>query len=316
MKKNVILLICFGIFIYSVNSNADTSWVPKYQKKRKGNIAKRDLTRAKIKNKSGIKDKVVTTQSKQKVIKATAAAKEDTKIQTMNVDTSDLDPEQKKLLDQYFIPAKKKVVRMKLKSDTINMAQKAVPVLTKVMKDSAFPENNRWMATFMLGRIMGRKSAPFIAKFSRHPHWMLRLASLKVLLALDQKKYLGIYGRALKDKALIVRHQALENINKMKLKNLAPHVWGMLYDESNYKGQKGDRKRTNIIRDVILTVGNLGFAKARKPMMTMIQNRKYKDIFGELDKSLSKLSSRPSPDGNITSKQYYWSREALKEKTI
>ena len=204
-----------------------------------------------------------------------------------------------------------------LKEKTLAQAQKAVPVLTKVMKSSEYPDKNRWIATFMLGRIMGKKSANFISKFSFHPNWMMRLASLKVLLALNQKQFKGVYARALKDDAMIVRMQGLENIKGMKLKSLAPYVWQMLYDKSNYAGQKGSRKRAHIIKQVISLMGDLKFEKARKPMLVMIQDSKYKDIFEELDYSLNKLNpAAASPDGNKTIKKRYWSRLALKNKTF
>src|SRR5690606_4700649 len=80
----------------------------------------------------------------------------------------------------------------KLKEDTLKAKFDAVPVLTQVMKDASFPEKNRWIATFLLGRIMGKKSANYISKFSRHPNWMMRLASLKALLSLKQVQFKGI----------------------------------------------------------------------------------------------------------------------------
>lgn len=285
MKKNLVLLLSLIFLAFSYGVKAESKWTPKYQK----NGLNSD-------SKPKIKEIDLQVESK--------------------LDTTGLDKEQLSLLKMYQNELKGKIAKDKLRDETLKLTQKAVPVLIKVMKENSFPENNRWLATFMLGRIMGKKSAIFISKFAKHPNWMLRLASLKVLMALNQKQFLGIYGHALKDKALIVRHQALENINKMKLNDLGPNVWGMLYDESNYSGAKGKLKRTNIIKEIILTIGNLDFQKAKKPMLTMIQDKKYKDIFEELDKSLSKLSKLPSPQGNISSKQYFWSRQALKDKTI
>lgn len=203
-----------------------------------------------------------------------------------------------------------------LKDKTMSLKQKAVPTLIKVMKSSDYPDKNRWIATFMLGRIMGVKSSKFISKFAFHPNWMLRLASLKTLLALGQKQYKGVYARALKDKAMIVRYQALQNIKEMDLKDLAPYVWAMLYDKSNYAGSKGERKRAHIVKEVITAMGDLGFDKAKKPMLTMIQDKKYKDIFNELDYSLKKLTGKDSPDGGATLKKHYWSRIALSSKTL
>lgn len=203
-----------------------------------------------------------------------------------------------------------------LKDRTFEMKQKAVPTLIKVMKRSDYPDRNRWVATFMLGRIMGKKSGPFISKFANHPNWMMRLASLKTLLALGQDQFKGIYARSLKDEAMVVRMQALDNIKVMKIKSLAPYVWAMLYDKSNYAGMKGDRKRAHIIKQAITVVGDLEFEKAKRPMLTMIQNDKYKDVFNELDYSLNKLTNKSSPAGGKSVKKHYWSRLALKSKTL
>ncbi|MBC76294.1 MAG: hypothetical protein CME64_09790 [Halobacteriovoraceae bacterium] len=223
---------------------------------------------------------------------------------------------EKKLLTLYKRKYSSKVGLNMLKSETLSKAQKAVPALIKVMKSSTYPDKNRWVATFMLGRIMGKKSSSFISKFAFHPNWMLRLAALKTLLALDQRQYKGIYARALKDDALIVRMQALDNIKAMNLNELAPYVWAMLYDKSNYAGQSGKRKRAHIIKQVISTVGDLKFEKAKKPLLTMIQDKKYQDIFSELDYSLKKITGKSSPKGASTLKKKFWANLANKSKVI
>ena len=216
----------------------------------------------------------------------------------------------------YLKEVKKKAQLGLLKSETLKLKQEAVPTLLKVMKDNKFPSESRWVATYMLGRIMGVKAAPLISKYTSHPNWMLRLASLKVLLHLGQKKYTGVYARLLEDKSLIVRHQALQNIKKLKLTSLAPYVWKMLYNKKNYVGLEGSRKRSNIIKDAIKTVGDLGFSKAKKPMLKMFSKKKYKDVYEELDYSLSKLSDKPSPKGSLSVKQIFWKNAALEEITI
>lgn len=203
-----------------------------------------------------------------------------------------------------------------LKKKTLEQKQDAVPTLINVMKKSEFPDSNRWIATYMLGKIMGTKSAPFIAKFAEHPNWMLRLASLKVLLHLNQKQYSDIYVKLLNDNSLIVRHQALQNIKEMQLKELAPHVWKMLFNKENYHGTKGSRVRGHIIKSVIKVVGDLEYKKAAKPMLKMISNKKYKDIFAELDYSLNKLTDKKSPKGSLSVKKHFWSREAIKTSKI
>jgi hypothetical protein len=217
-----------------------------------------------------------------------------------------------KLFPSFLKSYKSKAELDGLRNKTIALQGEAVPLLTYVMKSKAFPEKNRWIATFALGEIMGKKAAPFLSKFTQHPNWLLRLASLKSLMSLDQKQYKGIYTRLLSDKAMIVRLQALETIKQFDLKELAPYVWAMLYDDKNYSGSKGGRKRGEIIRSIIKTIGDLKFDKATKPMLAMIQKKKYRDIHEELDYALSKVTGKASPEGNLSIKKHYWKTESLK----
>ncbi len=203
-----------------------------------------------------------------------------------------------------------------LKALTLNYAGNSVEALIEVMKNSKYPEKNRWIATFLLGQIMGEKSAPFIAKFLKHPNWIMRMASLKTLQALKQEKYGSEYARLLNDESLIVRTQALENIRSLKLKPYAKYVWSMLYDRKNYyepsvKGAIKSRKRSNIIKNVISTIGELKLEEAREPLLKMIQKDKYNDIFPEMDIALAQITGHRSPTSDMKVKRVFWSRKAL-----
>jgi hypothetical protein len=199
-----------------------------------------------------------------------------------------------------------------IKRHALKHGSKCVPLLIQVMKESKYPEQNRWQATMLLGRIMGKKSAPFIARFSEHPHWMMRVASLKALLALRQDSYHAVYSKALRDPSLIVRVQALDNISRMQLKPLAPHVWNMLYDQSNYSGDVGNRKRTSIVKSVIRTLGDIRYDKAQRPLAKLIQNPKYSDLAEDLDYSLEKITGQTSPN-SADQRRKFWSKLAAAE---
>jgi hypothetical protein len=215
------------------------------------------------------------------------------------------------LLNRYSKELVNKDELLKLKKDTLGMGGKAVPTLIEVMKNGRFPEKNRWVATFLLGQLMGDKAAPFLTKFTFHPSWVMRIASLKTLLALKQKNLGPVYARLLKDQSMIVRYQALDNIHKMSLSEMAPYVWAMLYDKENYYDTKSSKKRTTLIKDVIKTVGDLQFKKAERPLFKMVQNKRYDDIFEECDYALSKITGKPSPNGDKGAKRAFWSRQAL-----
>ncbi len=196
------------------------------------------------------------------------------------------------------------------------LSGRAVPALIEVMKNGKYPDKSRWIATFMLGRAMGKKAAPFIGKFTAHPSWVMRLASLKVLLALRQHEMAHLYAQTLKDDSLIVRTQALANIRDLKLNQLAPNVWAMLYDKRNYYEAKKATKRANIIKEVITAIGDLRFEKARDPLLTMIQKDKYTDVFDEINASLEKITGKEAPKGTRMIKKQYWSHYLVSTKTI
>lgn len=214
-----------------------------------------------------------------------------------------------RLEKMFMMDANMPGLKAMIKRQTLVHKQKAVPVLIKVMKESKYPEQNRWQATMLLGQVMGKKSAPFIAKFSNHPHWMMRVASLKALLGLKQTEYHAVYAAALKDSSLIVRVQALDNISQMGIKPLAPHVWNMMYDQSNYSGDIGKRKRTSIVKSIIRTLGDLKYEKAQKPMAKLIQKPKYQDLIEDLDYSLEKITGKVSPN-SVSERRKFWSTVA------
>lgn len=205
----------------------------------------------------------------------------------------------------------------RLKKDAYSLKGKAVPTLVKVMKGAEFPDKNRWAATFLVGRIMGKKSGPFISKYLDHPNWILRMASLKTLLSLGSKEYGSEYAKLLKDSALLVRLQALDNIKKLNLSEYAPHVWQMLYDKQNYYQSKSEgNKRAHIIKEVVKTIGDLNFKKAKSALLKMVINKKYEDIFDEMEYSLEKITGKDSPEGPLNKKRYFWKRLALSDLKI
>ena len=179
-----------------------------------------------------------------------------------------------------------------LKKDILNFSGKAVPLLVDVMKSKDYPDASRWLATSLLGRIMGKKSSPFIAKFLNHPNWVLRMASLKTLLSLKDNRYSKEYAKALKDNSLLVRKQALENIVQLKIKDKAPYVWAMLYDERNYYNSKKKKGKTTLIRSVIRAIGDLKFKKALMPLTSMMQKKEYADVRSDIRYSLHLITGQ------------------------
>jgi HEAT repeat protein len=143
---------------------------------------------------------------------------------------------------------------------------------------------------------------------------MMRVASLKALLGLRQHEYHSVYAKALKDSSLIVRVQALDNISQMNISALAPQVWNMMYDQSNYSGDAGKRKRTSIVRSIIRTIGDIKFQKATKPLAKLIQKPKYQDLINELDYSLERITGQTSPNTSADARRKFWSKLSMNDR--
>lgn len=203
-----------------------------------------------------------------------------------------------------------------LKRRVLALSGKAVPILIKVMKEGSYADQNRWVATFLLGRVMGKKAGSFIAKFSSHPNWMMRLASLKTLLSLKSIEHGPLYAKALSDKSMMVRAQALENIRSLDLQKFSPLVWKMLFDKQNYINAKKGRKRSYIIGKAIQCLGDLKFEKAKSAFFKMAQKKRYNDILPQLSYSLEKLTGKVAPKGDIGKTRHFWGRMALASQKI
>ena len=197
-----------------------------------------------------------------------------------------------------------------LKKNVMVTGVQAVPVLTKVMREGAYSDKKRWLATFSLGRIMGKKSRRFIAKFTRHPHWVMRLAGLKTLLALKDHSSGKFYRDALRDPSLVVRLQALENIRTLNIKEYGQEVWQMIFHKHNYRGGKGQRRRTAIISKAIRVVGELQYSPARGALLKLVQNHKYSDLTADIDYALQKLTGEKSPP-KVLKKLLFWKNYKL-----
>tara|TARA_R110000868_G_scaffold117600_3_gene312204 strand:+ start:893 stop:1705 length:813 start_codon:yes stop_codon:yes gene_type:complete len=204
-----------------------------------------------------------------------------------------------------------------LKHDVLRSGGKSVPVLLEVMKNDAYPDKSRWLATFLMGQIMGKKASSLLVKFTQHPNWVLRMASLKTLLALKDKSHADAFARALRDDSFLVRRQALDNISHMELKDYAAHVWAMLYDKRNYyEGKPGEKEGTNLVKRAVRVVGDLKFDKALKPLFAMLQKDKYKDIHADIRYALEKITGKITPKASADIQQRFWKQTALSYQTI
>jgi hypothetical protein len=297
MKKTVLIIAPFVMAMNSYAKSSTDNWKPLYERKK---LSSKLLKKDSIEMKKRVK-------------------KEDKEIE-VNIDTAaiktplaPMSVQPKNELESMFKTegTDNKKLLQSIKNKVYALKNKSVPTLIKVMKSSDYPEKSRWWATFLLVKVMGDKAEAFVAKFYKHPAYFMRLAALKALHHLKSSKYKGLYAMALKDKSMIVRQQALQNIKDLKITAMAPSVWNMLYDKTNYNGDLGKLKRGSLIRLSIKTLGDLGFKKSKSALYKMISSKKFKDVHVELDYALEKLTGKKSPIGNYSEKAHFWSRQSL-----
>ena len=109
--------------------------------------------------------------------------------------------------------------------------------LLNVMKTSSYSDQERWSATMNLARKLGSDAAPVLKKFTRHPYWLMRMASLRALELLKIKDK-EILIRSLNDQSLFVKSVALEMISSFSYREVDNHVWNMIFDRSNYQSHQ------------------------------------------------------------------------------
>tara|TARA_B100000925_G_scaffold87749_1_gene63212 strand:+ start:4742 stop:5350 length:609 start_codon:yes stop_codon:yes gene_type:complete len=164
-----------------------------------------------------------------------------------------------------------------------------VPVLFSVMKNDKMPEQSRWLATILIGKTLGKRSIDYLAKYTVHPQVILRLASLKSLLSLEAGMKADIFEKALFDKSLLVRKQALEAIRKLKIQTAESSLLNMLIDKKNYYIKNKKLKRSPIIKDVIQTIGELRLKGSKKILLRLRNKESYQDLYPVLDYAISRM---------------------------
>jgi HEAT repeat protein len=167
--------------------------------------------------------------------------------------------------------------------------KKNVPVLFSVMKDDKMPEQSRWLATILIGKTLGKRSIDYLAKYTVHPEVILRLASLKSLLSLEAEKKADIFEKALFDKSLLVRKQALEAVRKLKIEKAESSLLSMLVDKKNYYLKNKKLKRSPIIKDIIQTIGELRLKKSKNILISLRKKDSYQDLYPVLDFAISRM---------------------------
>lgn len=201
---------------------------------------------------------------------------------------------------------KKSIDFATLSHKSLSFGPKAVPVLLNAMKKKNYPVKNRWIAMFSMTKLMGKKSSKVLAKFTKHPDWMMRLGALKCLLFLKEKQYAQEYAALLKDHSMIVRQQALTNIQQLEIKENAKAVNALLHD-INAKSSSGSHieQMTDM---TIVTLAKFGHKESIKTLLEMLKQSQFKNNSATIDYSLEQLTGLKSPRGDWNAKITFWNK--------
>lgn len=178
-----------------------------------------------------------------------------------------------------------------LEARVLASPSKSLPILLNLMKSEDATLQSKWKGLFWIGQLAGLEAEDYISKFAYHKDWNLRVAALKVLLALKSKKNISIYKDLIKDPSMIVRYQCLENLKLLKIKSLKEEVWSMMFDEQNYVKVDGKLKRGIIFQDILKTLAVIDQERTQKFIKKILSSNEYKDLRMTAMKSLALISS-------------------------
>ncbi|MBI2711312.1 MAG: HEAT repeat domain-containing protein [Bdellovibrio sp.] len=112
-------------------------------------------------------------------------------------------------------------------------SQAALPLLT-LARDSNTDENERYIALMGAAKLGGQPLLPEINSFLSDRSWMLRSAALRILAALGSPESGLAALPLLRDKALVVRAEAVETVRTLRPSGAALALLEALENPENY----------------------------------------------------------------------------------
>ncbi len=112
----------------------------------------------------------------------------------------------------------------------------AVDPLLAIAESRKNADPDRYVALMGVARLGGRAVAPQLTGFLKDPSWMLRSGSLRALSALKDETTAKAVLPLLKDKALVVRLEAVQAIEKLRPVGAAEALAEAANDPANFHG--------------------------------------------------------------------------------
>ena len=113
---------------------------------------------------------------------------------------------------------------------------RAVRPLLQIASDQRAEDQNRYVALMGAARIGGYSSAPLLTPYLKDKSWMMRSGALRAISILQNQEVSASVLPLLKDRALVVRVEAVDAVEKLKPAGSVPALLATLDDPMNYHG--------------------------------------------------------------------------------
>ena len=114
----------------------------------------------------------------------------------------------------------------------------AVDPLFSLAADSANPDADRYVALMGAAKLGGYATSARVAHFLGDPAWMMRSGAIRLLTAFQDKPSSARILSLLRDKALVVRLEAVSAVAKLRPAGAANALVAAALDPNNYHGGK------------------------------------------------------------------------------
>jgi HEAT repeat protein len=148
----------------------------------------------------------------------------------------------------------------------------------------------------------------------KNKDWFMRSAALRVLPLIDQDRAYDEALKALGDKALVVRSQAVDTLARLNRSESAPRLWEELYSKDNYM-----HKRSLWIRKkIVATLADVAPAGSEARFIKSLSDADA-SLYEPAIRGLERLTGQKLGDQNMhpNFKRHLWQKwfEAHGKKT-
>ncbi len=167
---------------------------------------------------------------------------------------------------------------------------KAVEPLIAIGADANNPDADRYVALMGAARLGGYSSAPLFVPFLKETSWMMRAAALRIITALENPATAQSVLPLLRDKALVVRLEAVTAVEKLRPVGTVTALVEGLGSAENYHGGKALWVPHKILDALV----SLRATEASSRLRPLLERQTDPDLMKRLVNSLDALAGQVS----------------------